>query len=328
MHQLLVASTTYKRLKREIDALTDLEVVTMGDGGKLYLHDVGDECQSETLNITMLCLNWDLFMLGAADTITRLVTDTTNLEFVQTAAAGLDNPLFKPLVQKSKVFCNSDAQSPPIAEFVIASVLNRWHRFDLRNERQRNKQWEGNQFREMIGSNWLIIGFGNIGQRIATQAKGFGAQVTGLRRKLEPHKMADKIDSLDQIRKYLPSADVVVLACALNDETRGMCDEAFFGQMKPDAVFVNIARGGMVVESDLRSALDHGLLDYAVLDVFETEPLPVDHAFWTHERVQMTPHASNAGVGTAQRGDELFLSNLNNFLAGKPLRNLVDPASI
>ena len=242
---------------------------------------------------------------------------------MQTSAAGLDNALFGLVRSRTRAFCNSDAQAPPIAEFVLASVLNHWHRFDLRAARQKGRVWQGASFKEMLDANWLIIGFGNIGQRIARQVKGFGSSVTAVRRNVSEAGPADNVDVLANLHAHLPTADVVVLACALNEETRSLADAAFFQAMKADAVLVNIARGGLVDEEALLAALDAGALEAAILDVFETEPLPEDHPFWGHPRVYVTPHASNQGLGTQRRGDALFLDNLDRFLSGRALRNLV-----
>jgi phosphoglycerate dehydrogenase-like enzyme len=126
----------------------------------------------------------------------------------------------------------------------------------------------------------------------------------------------------------LPEADVVVLACALNDETRGMCDEAFFRAMKPGAVLINIGRGGLVDEDALRSGLDRDQPGHAVLDVFRTEPLPADSWFWDHPKVRVSAHTSNSGDGNAGRGDELFLENLRRYLAKEPLLNEADPREV
>ena len=93
--------------------------------------------------------------------------------------------------------------------------------------------------------------------------------------------------------------------------------------MKEDAILVNIARGDLVDETALLAALDVPHFDYAVLDVFQTEPLPEQSPLWDHERVLITPHASNRGLGTGRRGDELFIDNLQRFLDGRTVRNRV-----
>ncbi len=329
MKTLLLAEPSYERIRaslHEVLGSTEIGVVTIdGDGEFKSAERIVD---ASDIDISYLRLDWDLFGLGQMRAVLELIDQASHLEFVQTSAAGLDNPMFKKVIAKAGAFCNSDAQAPAIAEYVVASVLNRWQRFDVRAARQADKEWRGNSFKEVIDSNWLLIGFGNICQRIARPLQGFGAHVTAIRRTQEADDLADQVDSLDNLRKYLADADVVVLGCALNDETRGLVDAAFLQQMKSDAILVNIARGGVIVEEDLLQALNSEQIDFAVLDVFDTEPLPEDHPFWTNERVQVTPHSSNSGIGTGKRGDALFLDNLQRHLNHQALRNLVDPTTI
>lgn len=320
---LLLADVSYQRLEAELQAFAGVNFITIAEDGGLLRN--GESIEVADADLSMLRLDMELFNTGHTKLVLRLIEEAKAFEFVQTAVAGLDNPLFQKIAAKTGVFSNSDAQSPAIAEFVVASVLNRWHRFDVRRDHQQAHQWQENHFRQVLGSNWLIIGYGHIGQWVARQVKGFGANVSGIRRTQTPHEHADLIAPLESVAAHLPKADVVLLSCALNDTTRGIADTAFFDAMKRDAVFVNIGRGDLVDEDALLLALDENKLDYAVLDVFKTEPLPEESPFWDHDRVQLTPHASHRGSLTDERFDELFLDNLRAFLDGNSIRNLVRP---
>jgi len=288
MHELLLAESTYRQMKEESRLYPDIRYVTINDAGQIKRD--GEDVEEADLSIDMARLDISLFMTGQVKLITRLIEQADSFRFVQTSAAGLDSPLIQTTVSKTDVFCNSDAQSASIAEFVVASVLNRWHRFDVRRERQSAHQWRENFFKQILGSQWLIVGYGNIGQMVAKRVKGFGAQVTGVKRDLTPLESADQLISLDAIKLHVPEADVVVLSCPLNDRTSQLVNADFLALMKPDAVLVNIGRGLLVDEKALLAALDQGKLDYAIMDVFQKEPLPDDSVFWEHERVQMTPH--------------------------------------
>lgn len=320
VHRLLIARSAYLRVREAIDPA--IETVELDADGSFLLG--GRTLSASEVQPTMIRLDWDMMQSGHMKSVVDIIRASEQLEFVQTSAAGLDNPLFRIVEQKARCFCNSDAQAPPIAEFVVAAVLNRWHRFDLSAAHQAAHRWQRIPFKEMLESSWLIIGFGNIGQRIARQVKGFGGRVTALRRDTSDPGPADRVDVLANAPAYLPEADVVVLACALNDQTRDLAGRAFFSRMNPGAILVNIARGDLVDETALLDALDVEAFDAAILDVFRTEPLPADHPFWEHDRVIVTPHASNAGLGTLPRGDALFVDNLDRFLTGRPLRNLVE----
>ena len=124
----------------------------------------------------------------------------------------------------------------------------------------------------------------------------------------------------------LPDSDVVVLACPLTAQTRHMANDAFFAALKRGAILVNIGRGGLVDEAALRRGLDAGRPAHAVLDVFETEPLPTDSWLWDHPQVRVSAHCSNDCDGLIARGDALFLENLHRFLAGEALLHEAHPS--
>ena len=321
MHELLLAESTYRQMELESMLFPDIRYVTINEAGEIKRD--GENVEEPDLCIDMALLDMSLFMTDQVELITRLIDQADAFRFVQTSAAGLNDPLFQTIAAKTDVFCNSDAQSASIAEFVVASVLNRWHRFDVRRERQLAHQWRENFFKQILGSQWLIVGYGNIGQIVAKQVKGFGAEVTGVKRDLTPHEYADHLVSLEDVNQHVPEADVVVLSCPLNDQTSQVVNADFLSRMKSDAVLVNIGRGLLVDEDALLVALDGGKLDYAIMDVFQNEPLPDDSIFWEHDRVQMTPHSSHRGSRTEELFDALFTHNLNQFLLGKRVRNQV-----
>ena len=113
---------------------------------------------------------------------------------------------------------------------------------------------------------------------------------------------------------------MVILACPLTEQTRGLVNADFLAAMRPDAVLVNVARGGVVNDDALLAALDHGTIGSAILDVFDPEPLPESSPFWTHENVTVTSHIAGAGAGFLARNDQLFIDQLDDYLSGRPLR--------
>jgi phosphoglycerate dehydrogenase-like enzyme len=98
--------------------------------------------------------------------------------------------------------------------------------------------------------------------------------------------------------------------------------------MRAGSVLVNVGRGALVDEDALLRALDLGVPEAAILDVFATEPLPPEHPFWDHARVVVTPHSSAGGGGRLDRAADLFVENLGHYLRGEPLRHEADPADV
>ena len=154
MHRLLIAGRAHDRVGTRIPE--QVAVIRVEDDGRFTLD--GTALEADAVQPTLLRLDWDLMQSGHMKSIVEIIRSTPELAFVQTSAAGLDNPLFGMVRERTLNFCNSDAQAPAIAEFVVASVLNHWQQFAARAEHQRDHRWQGVSFRELIGSNWLIIG--------------------------------------------------------------------------------------------------------------------------------------------------------------------------
>jgi phosphoglycerate dehydrogenase-like enzyme len=124
----------------------------------------------------------------------------------------------------------------------------------------------------------------------------------------------------------LPEADVVVNSLPLTDATRHVLDARAFAAMRPTARFVNVGRGATVDEEALVEALRDGRIAGAALDVFEVEPLPASSPLWNMPNVIVSPHMSGDIVGWEARVVDVFVENLDRWLRGEPLENVVDKA--
>ena len=222
----------------------------------------------------------------------------------------------------------SSAQAAAIAEYVICNALSLLNPIAERRDAQARHEWRFVPFREIGSTHWLIVGFGSIGHEIARRLRPFGARLTVTRQNVVLEEGVDEVRPTSELAELLPHADVVVLACALNEATRGLADAAFFGAMKPGALLINIARGALIDEDALKAGLDRDQPAMAVLDVFQTEPLVVDAWFWDHPKVRVSGHCSNAGNGVIARGDALFLENLRRYRAGEPLLGEASPSEV
>lgn len=212
-----------------------------------------------------------------------------------------------------------------IAEFVLTFML--YHAKQLRSLQvlQAEHNWvRGLELQELMDAIVLIIGVGSIGQAIATRAKAFGMRIWGSRRNPQPLEELERVVGAQSWRALLNEADYVVVATPLTPETKGMVNEAALRSMRPSAYLINIARGAVVDEAALLTALREGWIAGAGLDTFYTEPLPPDSPFWSLPNVFVTPHCSASSPQEKQRSVALFLDNLGRYQAGMPLRNVVD----
>jgi phosphoglycerate dehydrogenase-like enzyme len=174
----------------------------------------------------------------------------------------------------------------------------------------------------------LIVGVGGIGSEAARLMAAFGMHVIGgdARRREAPPGVL-KLDGPDALDSLLPLADFVVLTVPHTPATEGFMHRARFRRMKRTAFFINIGRGRTTRLDDLVEALRAGEIAGAGLDVFEQEPLPADHPLWTIDGVLITPHTAGHGPYLDERRFEIILDNARRFLAGRPLRNVVDKAN-
>ena len=171
----------------------------------------------------------------------------------------------------------------------------------------------------------LIVGVGGIGSEAARLAASFGMTVIGIdeRRPGKPPGVAElhRAAALDEL---LPRADFVILTVPHTPETEGFMNRARFQRMKRTAFFINIGRGMTTRLDDLVAALNAGEIAGAALDVFEKEPLPADHPLWTTPGVLLTPHTAGHGPYLDERRYEVLSDNARRFVAGQPLRNVVE----
>ena len=271
----------------------------------------------------------DLFDPGAP---TRpffgLLLRSMSLRWMQSSAAGVDAPIFGDLVRRGIRLTTSHVQSVSIAEHVLRVVLDHYQGAAQWHEAQRAQRWERRDFREVAGTGWLVIGLGSIGAEVSLRARAFGAMVTGVRRQPDGNEPVDRMIGPDEVAGALSDADVVVLAAPATSATAHMVNDEFLGRMRPGSVLVNVGRGALVDEDALLRALDRGVPEAALLDVFATEPLPAGHPLWSHPRVTVTPHASASGTGRHARAADLFAANLASWVRGQPLLHEVSVADL
>jgi phosphoglycerate dehydrogenase-like enzyme len=174
----------------------------------------------------------------------------------------------------------------------------------------------------------LIVGVGGIGAETARLAAAFGMRVLGVdaRRRQAPPGVTE-LHAPDALDRLLPLADFVVLTVPHTPATEGFVHRARLQRMKRSAFFINIGRGMTTRLDDLVAALGAGELAGAALDVFEQEPLPADHPLWTLPNVLITPHTAGYGPYLDDRRLDILLDNCRRFVAGEPLRNVVDKSS-
>jgi len=260
-----------------------------------------------------------------------LLTQAPRLRWFQQWGAGADWLLRYPeVVELDFVLTNACGVHPiPIGEHILAFLLTFARGFHRALRDQAQSRWtppdEHEGLFELAGKTMVLVGVGAIGERTVEVAVALGMRVLGVRR--DPTAPVPGVEAMfapHQLPDLLPDADFLVLTVPLTHETRGMVGERELRAMKPTAYIVNIGRGGTIQEAALIQALDEGWIAGAGLDVFETEPLPVDSPLWTMENVVVTSHYAGLTPHYNERALDIFLDNLQRYRAGEPLRNVVN----
>lgn len=243
-----------------------------------------------------------------------------------TPSAGANHILTPHFLERDIILTNSAGiHGIPISEFVLTFMLYHAKHLSKLRTLQAEREWtRGLVLQELMGATLLIIGAGSIGGAIAQRAAAFGMRVWGSRRHPEPLPGFEKVVGADEWRSLVPEADYVVVATPLTPETKGMIDTEVFRSMRQSAYFINIARGAIVDEAALLTALSEGWIAGAGLDTFINEPLPPESPFWSLPNVFITPHCSAVTPPLKQRIAALFIDNLTRYRTGLPLRNVVD----
>lgn len=238
----------------------------------------------------------------------------SNLRYIQLTSAGLDRVPVARIQEKGIVLHNAaGVYSVPMAEFALTGVLELYKEGRFFAENQRLHRWEKHRgLRELAGKQVLILGCGSVGTECAKRFAAFGCRVTGLARTGREQPFFDRIQTMDRLPDILPEADIVVLALPLTEDTRHLFNDDMFARMKQGSVLVNLARGAIVDTDALIRCLE-STLSGAVIDVFETEPLPGDSPLWDIPNLILTPHNSFVGEHNHARMMELTLRNLRNW---------------
>ena len=264
-------------------------------------------------------------MIGVSVTIDEAVLSRApQLEVVSSISVGVDNYALDALHRRGILLCHTPGVlTETTADTIFGLAMAASRRLVELANLVREGRWTGNIGVDLFGTNvhgktMGIVGFGRIGQAVARRAAlGFGMPVLyHARRPMEAAGLEGRATQVP-FERLLAESDIVVLTLPLSDATRGLMGAREFGMMKPGAIFINGARGAIVQEDALLAALDQGTLRAAGLDVFATEPLPLDSPLRVHPRVTALPHIGSATHETREAMAELATTNLLQALAGQ-----------
>ncbi len=258
------------------------------------------------------------------------------LKWIHSTSAGVNQFPLKELEARSIVLTNaSPVMAEPTAEHAMALIFALAKRIPSAVRYQEKSTWaQGIIFDEkpgpveLNGATLGLVGLGAIGQEIAARARACRMRIVAVKRDAtRGGESADKVLPPEKLYEMLAEADFVVLAAPQTSATQQLIGARELGVMKPSAYLINVARGPLLDERALIEALRAGRIAGAGLDVTFEEPLPADNPLWKAPNLLITPHLAASTNRLWHRHAALLEDNLARYLAGQPLRNIVDKAA-
>jgi phosphoglycerate dehydrogenase-like enzyme len=244
------------------------------------------------------------------------------IEWVQLPFAGVD--AFAEIISRPIQFTSAKgAYREPVAEHALALTLALLR---ILPERARSMSWGRRFAQTLYGANVVIVGGGGIAEEFVKLAAPFNSRITVVRKSSQKLAGATETVGFEKLDVVLPTADVVILAAALTEETKHLFSAKKFALLKPSAVLVNVARGPMVVTADLIEALNSEQIAGAALDVTDPEPLPDGHELWSAKNILITPHTADTREMVVRLFSERIAANVAAYCKGEPWVGAVDAA--
>ena len=249
-----------------------------------------------------------------------------SLKWVHQPGIGVERHMYPAFKESDVVLTNCKGQAgTQISEHAFALLFALTRRILDQHDFMKQKHWERIPCFEMAGRTMGIVALGSIGTAMAYRAHAFGMRVLAV--DPEPIEKPDFVERLEKpewIGEMMSQSDVVVSCCPSTPESHRVVSADAIGRMKKNSYFINISRGKVVDEEALIQALQTGRIAGAGLDVTYEEPLPEDNPLWDLPNVILTSHSAGASDQGLPRSIELFVDNLNRYVKGEPLRNVVD----
>ena len=266
---------------------TEKQLVELQDLGYdiTFIQDEREEVSFDVSEFEVVVCN-NLFLYND-------ISKFNKLKAVQLTSAGVDRvPLNYIKENNIQLYNAKDVYSIPMAEWVILKILEIYKKSTFFYENQLYSKWKKHRsLFELTDKNVGIIGYGSTGYEISKRLKSFGTKNFAINRTEISNEYIDRYVPLTQLEQILPELDIIVLSIALTDNTKYLISKKEIDLMKNQSVLVNIARGGLVKESDLVDAIKNGKFMGIALDVFEEEPL-IDSPLWGFKNAIITPHNS------------------------------------
>lgn len=256
---------------------------------------------------------------------TRLLKEpiSSSVRWFQSTGAGVDDLITDKSIPENIILTRIvDQFGGYISEYVFTYLLYIIKNVPRMRKSQLERRWDPFISESLAGKTIGLAGLGSIGTEIIRKARAFDMKVHGLSYSGKQAHLTDRHFTPDQLAEFVKELDYLVLTLPLTELTRHMINRDILQSMKAEACLVNVGRGALIDERDLLMVMQSGHLNAAVLDVFETEPLPKEHGFYSLPNIYLTSHLS--GPSTIEGVSSFFIENLTRYLNQQPLKGVVD----
>jgi len=270
---------------------------------------------------------WDFPAPDPAD-----IAYAPRLRWVQTTSTGVGQAVAKLGLAERGILVTTarGVHARPLAEFVFTVLLSQWRGLPFLQSEQRAHRWERYCGEGVAGRTLVTVGAGDLARGCARLAKAFDMRVVAVARDTSKERahnaLFDAVRPVSELHAALALADAVVVTVPHTPATERLIDRAAFAAMRPDVIFINIARGQVIDEAALIDSVRDSAVGYAALDVAETEPLPSDSPLWDMPNVLISPHSASTVTSENAAITEIFVHNLRCWLNGRrdAMRNVLD----
>ena len=261
-----------------------------------------------------------------------LFDEAPNLKWVHATASGVDMFMYDEFVESDVLLTGEKGLvGGHLADTAFGLLLALTRRIKTAIElgsdgwSQENREMMRFSEIELEGLTMGIVGFGGTGRHLARRAIAFGMKVRAIDAfPVTPSDGVTEVEGMSALPDLIASSDVLAVGLPLTEETKGMCNYAFFEAMKPSAIFLNVTRGEIIDGFGLEKALSNGVIGGAALDVAPIEPLPPESPLWNFDNCVMTPHTAGASQHRGRRNLERFCRNLEALRTGRDFEGVVD----
>jgi glyoxylate/hydroxypyruvate reductase A len=246
-----------------------------------------------------------------------------NLKCISSMGAGVDY-LFKDpdLPENVPITRIVDPElSKTMFEFILAIVMNHLRNLTYFKQLQIKEEWKPSIYKRIEDVQIGIMGYGVIGSYVANRLSNCGFSVKAWSQNKKPDKNIEQFVGEYDFKSFMQNTEILICLLPSTDKTKGLLNKQTLGFLPQGASLINVARGNILIDEDLIELLDSGHLKRASLDVFSQEPLPENHPFWKHEKIDITPHI--ASLTNPKSVAPQIVANYRRMKGGEPLMNQV-----